>query len=274
MQHIERVPEFTRRAIKVARTPLGGPVFLQMTEDLIDKEATAKIFPQTKFQVAAKVKPEPERIIEAARMLIESENPLVAVGLEVTKAGALKEMIELSELLALPVTQGLSLFADFPNRHPLSFGAFSRFTGYYRQADLFLMIGAQMPDEGHYIVTGPPPPNAKSIHISLEPGLLASFHPTELSIMADAREAIADLIEAVKSLATKQRIESIRSERGCYIRGRSTYVPKQSLESGAIRCPGYNGDLQQPILQYEPGLCLYGQWRPSHNEKRSRDLFG
>lgn len=213
IQHMNRITEFTRRAIKVARTPLGGPVFLQMTEDLFKQEGTGQILPQSKFQVAAKVRPDPDRIMDAARMLIEAENPLVAAGLEITKAGAVNELIELSELLGLPVTQGLSPFADFPNRHALSFGAFSRYTGYYRQADLFMALGAQMPDEGHYIVTGPPPPNAKTIHISLDPSLLSNFHPTELSIMADAKEAITDLIDAVKSLATKQRLETIRSER-------------------------------------------------------------
>jgi acetolactate synthase-1/2/3 large subunit len=38
-------------------------------------------------------------------------------------------------------------------------------------------------------------------------------HPSDLNIVADAKEAITDLIEAVKSLATKERINAIREER-------------------------------------------------------------
>jgi acetolactate synthase-1/2/3 large subunit len=42
---------------------------------------------------------------------------------------------------------------------------------------------------------------------------LAISRPTDLSIVADAREAISDLSEAIKSLATRQRLASIREQR-------------------------------------------------------------
>lgn len=213
MQHADRVPEFTRRAIKVARTAPGGPVFLQMSEDLYTTEAEGTILPQSKFDVTTRVSAEPERIEQTARMLIEAENPMLTVGLEVTKSGAEAEVIELAELLGIPVMQGLSVFADFPNQHPLSLGAFTRFSGYLRNMDMMLLIGSQMPDPGHYVLTGPVPEQAKVVHISIEPEMLAMARPTDLSIVSDAKEAVTDLIDAVKSLATEQRIRSIRDAR-------------------------------------------------------------
>jgi len=213
MQHVERVPEFTRRAVKVARTAPGGPVFLQMTEDLYETEGEGTLLPQSMFQVSNRVKAKPERIEKAARMLIEAENPMLTVGLEVTKSGAEAEVIELAELLGIPVMQGLSAFADFPNQHPLSLGWFTRFSGYLRRMDMMLLIGSQMPDEGHYVLTGPVPEQAKVVHISIEPEMLAMSRQTDLSIVSDAREAVVDLIDAVKSLATSQRIKAIRDER-------------------------------------------------------------
>ena len=213
MRRLERVPEFTRRAVKVARTEPGGPVFLQMTEDLYETQGEGTIIPQHKFTVPMRVSAESARIEQAARMLIEAENPLLTPGLEVTKAGAQAELIELAELLAIPVMQGLSAFADFPNQHPLSLGWFTRFSGYLRRCDLMTLIGSQMPDAGHYVLTGPPPEQAKIVHISIEPDMLAMSHPTDLSIVSDAKAAIVDLTEAVKSLATKDRIKKIRDER-------------------------------------------------------------
>lgn len=213
MDQLERVPEFTRRAIKVARTAPGGPVFLQMTDDLNDAEGEAKIIPQDRFEVAARVKARPELIEQAARMLVEADNPLLVVGLEVTKANAGAELVELAELLGMPVMQGLSPFADVPTRHDLSLGWFTRFSRYMRQSDLMVLIGSQMPDEGHYVLTGPPPEGAKIVHISLEPDMLGMSWPTDLGIVADAREAIVDLIAAVRSLLTEQRLAIIRSER-------------------------------------------------------------
>jgi len=222
MQQVERVPEFTRRAIKVARTAPGGPVFLQMTEDLYTTQGEGKILPQSMFQVANRVKAKPERIERAARMLIEAENPMLTVGLEVTKSGAEADVVELSELLGIPVMQGLSPFADFPNHHPLSLGWFTRFSGYLRNMDMMLLIGSQMPDEGHYVLTGPVPEQAKVVHISIEPEMLGLARPTDLSIVSDAKEAVVDLIDAVKSLATQQRIKAIRDER--YARVTATIV--------------------------------------------------
>ena len=213
MQQVERVPEFTRRAVKVARTAPGGPVFLQMTEDLYTTEGEGTILPQSMFQVANRVKAKPERIEQAARMLLEAENPMLTVGLEVTKSGAEADVIELAELLGIPVMQGLSAFADFPNQHPLSLGWFTRFSGYLRNMDLMLLIGSQMPDAGHYVLTGPVPEQAKVVHISIEPEMLSLSRPTDLSIVSDAKEAIVDLIDAVKSLATQRRIKAIRDER-------------------------------------------------------------
>ena len=213
MQQVERVPEFTRRAVKVARTAPGGPVFLQMTEDLYTTQGEGTILPQSMFQVANRVKAKPERIEQAARMLLEAENPMLTVGLEVTKSGAEADVIELAELLGIPVMQGLSAFADFPNQHPLSLGWFTRFSGYLRNMDLMLLIGSQMPDAGHYVLTGPVPEQAKVVHISIEPEMLSLSRPTDLSIVSDAKEAIVDLIDAVKSLATQRRIKAIRDER-------------------------------------------------------------
>ena len=198
MHQLDRVPEFASRAIKVANTPLGGPVFLQMDEDLYESETTAVIPPQDHFRVNANVRPDPE----------------------------------LAELLGVPVTQNLSVHVDFPNQHPLFLGAYNRFLGYTREADLFMLIGAQMPDIGHYIVTGPPPVNAKTVHISMEPELLANFYPTELSIMANAKAAVSDLIEAVKSLATKERIASIKAAREEKMLARIQDARERSILSG------------------------------------------
>jgi len=210
MEHVERVPEFTRRAIKVSHAPLGGPTFLGMTEDLFVTEGTATVLPQDMYRVTGRVEPDAEVIGKVATMLTAAEKPLIIAGLEVTKSGAQQDLINLAELLGVPVAQGLSLFADFPSRHPLSIGPYSRYLGYTRGVDLVIVIGAQMPDEGHYIVTGPLPEGAAIVHISMDSDLLAMSQPTDLAVMADAGEAILALTAAVKNQLSKRQIRSIR----------------------------------------------------------------
>ncbi len=213
LNNIERIPEMTRRAIKVAMSPPGGPTFLQMNEDLYEQEGTGKIIPQKKFSVSSSVRPQPELITEAAKLLIEAKNPLITVGGEITKAHGSETAIELSDLLAIPVSQGWSGFADFPNRHPMFLGRHTAFLPFNREADLYVSIGSQMPDPGSYVHGGGAPRNAKVIHISLEMDQLASFQETDVSVLADVKQGMTDLIEAVKSIATNDRIKSIKDER-------------------------------------------------------------
>ena len=213
IHHLDRVPELTRRAITVANTAPGGVSFLQMNEDLYTQEGTGTLIAPNKFRVTSKIRPAPEAIMDVAKMLLESQNPLVTVGYEVTKAGANEKMVELADLLALRVTAGMSGFADFPTNPPLYLGSYSPWSRYNRDADLYMSIGSPMPDEARYVHRGPPPAQAKAVHISVEPEMLAIAHPSDANIVGDAGEAISDLIEAIKSIATKERIDSIRAER-------------------------------------------------------------
>ena len=214
MRRTNRVPEFTRRAINVAKTPPGGPTFLQMNADLYDQQATAKILPHEKFQITSKIQSNPDQILEAAKLLVEAKNPLVTVGYEVTRSGAVEKMTELAELLALPVTEGYSGFADFPNKHPLFLGDYSPFLPQARNADLYVSLGSAMPDKSTAPqLLGPIPSNAKIVHVTLDSDLIGVAYPADLNIVADVGETISDLIDAVKSLVTEQRLNSTRDER-------------------------------------------------------------
>ena len=224
MQHIDRVPEFTRRAIKVANAPLGGPTFLGMAEDLYEQETTAEVQPQDLFDVRGRIEPEDEVIEQLAAKLLKAKKPLIVAGLEVSKSEANQALIDLAEMLAIPVCQGLSLFADFPNQHPLSMGLYSRYLGYTRGVDLLIVIGAQMPDEGHYIVTGPPPEGAEIIHISQDADQLAMSQATDISILADAGAALDALNAAVVDQSSRRQRNKIRDNQYTTV---TEYIQKQ-----------------------------------------------
>lgn len=208
-----RVTEFTRRAIAMANMAPGGPTFLQMTENCYAEQGTAEILPRQAVNAARSLRPKPDLIDDMARMLIESERPLVTLGHEVTRSGATEKMIELADLLALPITGGLSGFADFPNRHALYLGRYTPFLPQNKDCDLYLSIGSQMPDEGSYVHRGPPPATARTVHMTVEPELLGMYEPTDLKIVADVNAGITDLLESIKSMATKRKLRDIRESR-------------------------------------------------------------
>ncbi len=208
-----QIGEMTRRAIKMAGTPPGGPVHIRYPLDfLATKDVNETIYPQSRFTVNTNMQPDPALIEQAAKLLIEAESPLISVGAEVTRAHANQELVGLAELLGIPVAQGFSCYGDFPFRNPL-------FAGYYgmgvprglTQTDVFLNLGAQMPDPA--IFTAPVPRDAKVIHARIEYQDIANIYPTDVAIAAGTKETIVALTDAIKSMATAERLQKISAAR-------------------------------------------------------------
>lgn len=117
---VSQISEMVRRAIKVARTPPGGPVHIRFpNEVLAERDVEQIIYPQERFPVPAPMLPKPELIEAAARALIEAKRPILCAGGEVTRAFANASFLRLAELVGAPFTQGLSVYGDVPQAHPL-----------------------------------------------------------------------------------------------------------------------------------------------------------
>ena len=180
INHSNRIAEMIRRVIKVAGTAPGGPVYLRIPSNLLsEKEVTQTIYPQSAFDVSVEMQPRGDLIEKAAKLLVEAKNPFFNVGGEVTRAGAQADLLELAELLGASVSQGYSVFGDFPYNNP-------QFAGFYamgfpqgiRQSDVFLNLGTHMPDET--IITGPPPKTTKVINARVEYEKIANRYPTDV----------------------------------------------------------------------------------------------
>jgi thiamine pyrophosphate-dependent acetolactate synthase large subunit-like protein len=208
-----QISEMVRRAIKVADTPPGGPVHIRFPLNILGaRDLKQTIYPQSRFTVPMEIRPKPELVEQAAQLLLNAEQPLISVGAEVTRAGANDALIEFAELLGIPVAQGFSVYGDFPFRHPL-------FAGHYGLGvprglagmDVFLNLGGQMPDPG--IFTAPVPRKAKVIHARIEYEDIASIYPTDVAIAAGLKETITELTDAVKGMATADRLQRLSAGR-------------------------------------------------------------
>ena len=213
VDHPERISEMARRGIKLASTPSGGPVYVRMPRNVLGAaDIATTIYPQSAFGVNVQMEPKAELIEQAARYLVEAKNPMINAGSEITRAGANAELIELAELLSIPVTQGYSVYGDFPFRHPLFAGFYS--LGFPRgllKTDVFLNLGSPMPDPT--IITAPVPRTAKVINARVEYDRIANLYPTDVAIAAGLRETTQALIDAVEGMTTRRQRDKLRSTR-------------------------------------------------------------
>lgn len=213
VEHPDRIAEMVRRGIKRATTPIEGPVYVRLPSNVMaTANVEATIYPQSAFETGLKIRPEPQLIEQAARMLIDASFPMINAGPEITRSGANRDLVELAELLSIPVAQGFSVYCDFPYRHPLFAGFYSM--GYPLDAlriDTFLNLGAPMP--GPSTITVAVPETAKVIDARLEYEKIANNDPTDIAIAAGAKETTRALIDAITSMTTRSRRNKLRDER-------------------------------------------------------------
>ncbi|MGI9308443.1 MAG: thiamine pyrophosphate-binding protein [Gammaproteobacteria bacterium] len=213
VRHPDRIGEMTRRALKVAGTPPGGPAYVKMPRDVLSAQAVSQtIYSQEYFQVPVAMEPKEDLIEQTAQALLKAEKPMINAGSEITRAGANQEVLELAELLGIPVSQGYSVYGDFPFAHPLFQGfAGMGFPRGVRRADVFLNLGSMMPDEA--LITQPVKDEAFVIDARVEYEVIANRTPTDVAIAAGMKETVDALLAALKSEATAAQLEAIRTPR-------------------------------------------------------------
>ena len=232
-QSTAAMAETTRRALKFASTPPCGPVFLSLPTNTLEQTAKSQVWERSKFDVAMRIRPDKNDVEKAARMLIEAKNPLVSIGDEITMCRGEKELVELAELLGLPVAgEGANGSAlgywskPFPTRHPLYIGTLVRTMRYPGKPDVLLNLGNRFGELAS--------PGTRLISIRLDPTSLARGAPVDLAMVADLRLAIADLTAAIRSMATASRLKEIADERAARTRAYSAQMieVRQSIARG------------------------------------------
>ncbi len=232
----QSIPLAMRRAFKVAGTPPGGPVYVAISTSAQEAgSVTAEIIDQSKFSVPMRVRPDKDDIEQVARWLLESKQPCLIVGNQLARSGAVSKAVELADLLAIPVSDFLAWFslgADFPTNHPLYYNflgmRYIEEENPFKTADMFLGLGAEnfavrslstspvIPKRGEWGPGNYPPPlpaDAKKVAIGYDTGTMARTEPVDLAIVADVGLALGDLLDALRSLATTERLAKIRASR-------------------------------------------------------------
>jgi len=130
------------RAGEMAQRVPKGPTFLDipletMIHDWTPPDKLRKIAP------APKTRPEAESISELADLLARSHNPLIITESAGREPEGFANLVNLAELLSIPVVESAPIYSNFPKSHPLHLGFNPG--PYLNQADLVLIVGSRAP---------------------------------------------------------------------------------------------------------------------------------
>ena len=91
INHMDRIPELMRRAFYQLRTGKGGPVLLELPRDVMEGEYGSDEVQYTAVN-GNRTAPDPQDIREAARILLQSNRPVIHAGQGVMYAEATEEL--------------------------------------------------------------------------------------------------------------------------------------------------------------------------------------
>jgi acetolactate synthase-1/2/3 large subunit len=215
---LQHFAESAVRAYKVAMTPPMSPVLLvadsELQENPIAEDAALHI---PKLTLAAPPQGDSGSVAEAARLLVQAQNPLIVVDRYARTQRAIELLVELAETLQAPVIDQAGRM-NFPTRHPLN--QTSRRGAAVANADVIMGLEATdfwsalntMHDQVHR--TSRPIMKSDAKLISITTGDLYSksnyqdfyrYTGVDLAMAADAEATLPALIEEAKRQTTADR---------------------------------------------------------------------
>ena len=203
------IPDTIREAFHVATTGRPGPVLVDFPKDVAN-QTMEWYWPDSVDLPGYKpnTKGHTKQIKDAARLMGESERPVLYVGGGILKARAAEALRELAELTGMHVVTTLMARGAFPDDHPLCLGMPGMHGNYtaitaMQKADLLVALGSRFDDR----VTGKVgafAPEAKIIHVDVDPAELGKVRRPDVPIVGDCRLVLEELVRAVKADRNKR----------------------------------------------------------------------
>ncbi|WP_265942945.1 acetolactate synthase large subunit [Dechloromonas sp. A34] len=192
--------EVIPRAFQIAASGRPGPVLIDIPKDVQTQAIEIGAWPEPGAALTHEPAA-PGLITEAAALINAAERPILYLGGGVVHSGAAMAAIELAERASLPTVMTLMALGAMPVDHPLSLGMLGMHGARHTnlaldECDLLIAVGARFDDRA----TGKVAqfcPQARIIHIDIDPAELDKIKTAHIGITADVKEALAQLLPGI-----------------------------------------------------------------------------
>jgi acetolactate synthase-1/2/3 large subunit len=203
VKNVEDLSLIIKEAFHIASTGRPGPVVIDLPVDVQ--------FAETEFHYPSSIsmrgyKPtyfgHPGQVRKAARLIANSKKPIIYAGGGVIISNASAELKKFAQKIQAPVVTTLLGLGGFPQTHELSLGMLGMHGTAYAnyaitESDLIIAVGARFDDR----VTGRIDafaPEAKVIHIDIDPSSVSKNVEVDIPIVGDAKNVLVELNKIAK----------------------------------------------------------------------------
>jgi len=203
VKRVQDLAHTIKEAFYIARTGRPGPVLVDIPKDVA--QAITEFSYPDKVDLPGykpRYKGHPVQIRRAVDMIMNSRKPVIYAGGGIISSQASKELLTFAELLNTPVTNTLMGLGGFPGQHKLFMGMLGMHGTYAANmavtyADLIVAVGARFDDR----VTGNIKefaPEAKIIHIDIDPTSISKNVEVDIPIVGNARDVLVEMNKLLK----------------------------------------------------------------------------
>ena len=241
VDEVARLPDMVRQAFRVAVSGCPGPVHLQFrgNEGQIDyEEAEMEPLAEELFARVPPFRPAPapEHARAALDALEAAERPVIVAAGGVRASGATAELVALAERLAIPVATSLNGKDTITGDHPLSVGVVGTYSResanrVVGEADLVCFVGSETGGmTTHFWQV--PPIGTPAVQVDIEPQSLGRNYPLKAAVNADAKLALAWMLDHADARSADRRAGWLARAHGIVGDWRAHY--RGLLESDAV----------------------------------------
>ncbi len=213
VKDVTKLAETVRKAFYIARRGRPGPVLIDITKDVT--AAMCEYTPAEPYKIEKRVKTITKEDLEGAIQLIkEAKKPFLYCGGGCINSEASEDIIKFVEKLDIPVSSSAMGLGVIPSDHP-------NYTGMIgmhgtktsnllaNECDLFIAMGARFSDR---VATNFKTfaPNAKVLHIDIDPAEINKNIITTQSVIGDVDEIVKRLNERLEKTEHREWMEQVK----------------------------------------------------------------
>jgi thiamine pyrophosphate-dependent acetolactate synthase large subunit-like protein len=255
----DRIPEFILEAFRIANAGRRGPVVVNIPRDLFNHDIDATIPKSVLLDIAA---PAPDAAALAAikTLIAGAKKPVIHAGAGIKWARASEKLAELAEKLQIPVTSSAGhadiLPMDFkwhaggvgPRGNPVA-------SQLMREADLILAIGTRLGFNTTFYKYTDLSPEAKIVHIDIDPVALGRYFPVALAVAADAGASIDALYTTLDAVAPGKALWAERN--AAFFKAREALLAERVASGSRTQTPLHPDVIYEEVRKAAPRNAVF-----------------
>lgn len=199
----DNIPTLLRQAIRTAMSGRRGVTHLNIPTDLMKKKIRPELWPAGHYRSQERCF-DREAARQACELLLRAKRPAILAGHGASLSGAQAEILELSELLNIPVATTPKGKGIFPETHPMSLRVFGLASSPVSESyllsgvDVLFVIGSQLHEISTQGWEDRLRPSEALIQQDIDARSIGRNYPVEVALVGDAKTTLREIISQAR----------------------------------------------------------------------------